>query len=268
MDDKKDRKGRTKSAMGRPAFVENLRGLIDSRWDSKNLFIKDFNNTEPREITLHSGQLSEYINYKKPDDGRMPHISIIEKLADYFDVTVDYLLGRGPKTRDVSAQAAGEYLGINADILKRYHESPVYGLVTSSTLGFLIDNLCDDIDDLSKHNDIADPEEYEELALQSDGSILGSIQSYLFLDFFNEIKGREFNLLDKSILETMSDSRVDDLLLGDSFAVDGKGNVITLSSQIIESYYLNTVIDRLKFFSRKRAQLYKKRNSGIFLSVF
>lgn len=151
----------------------------------------------------------------------------------------------------MSAQAAGEYLGINADILKRYHESPVYGLVTSSTLGFLIDNLCDDIDDLSKHNDIADPEEYEELALQSDGSILGSIQSYLFLDFFNEIKGREFNLLDKSILETMSDSRVDDLLLGDSFAVDGKGNVITLSSQIIESYYLNTVMNRLKFSQEK-----------------
>lgn len=62
-------------------FVEILLNLITEKGISKNQFLKD--------LHLAKGSLSNWENR-----GAIPNGESLSKIADYFDVSVDYLLGK------------------------------------------------------------------------------------------------------------------------------------------------------------------------------
>ena len=62
-------------------FVEILLSLISEKGISKNQFLKD--------LHLAKGSLSNWENR-----GAIPNGESLSKIADYFDVSVDYLLGK------------------------------------------------------------------------------------------------------------------------------------------------------------------------------
>ncbi len=52
----------------------------------------------------------------------LPDIEKFEKIADYFDVSTEYLLGRTDiKKADASKQAAAEYLGLSEGAIDAIH---------------------------------------------------------------------------------------------------------------------------------------------------
>lgn len=61
--------------------------------------LRKLKNLTQRELAKQIGITQPALsNY---EDGRNPEISILTKLADFFGVTVDYLIGREPKSRTI-----------------------------------------------------------------------------------------------------------------------------------------------------------------------
>lgn len=61
--------------------------------------LRKLKNLTQRELAKQIGITQPALsNY---EDGRNPEISILTKLADFFGVTVDYLIGREPKTKTI-----------------------------------------------------------------------------------------------------------------------------------------------------------------------
>ena len=54
-----------------------------------------------------------------------PSMKILVRIADYFNVTVDYLIGRNTKECvDMTERQIGRYIGFSPDTVRRLHNSP------------------------------------------------------------------------------------------------------------------------------------------------
>lgn len=55
-----------------------------------------------------------------------PSMKILVQIADYFNVTVDYLIGReSANCVDMTEEQISRYIGFSADTVKSLHNSPV-----------------------------------------------------------------------------------------------------------------------------------------------
>lgn len=55
-----------------------------------------------------------------------PSMKILVRIADYFNVTVDYLIGRDTKECvDMTEGQISRYIGLSADTVRKLHNSPV-----------------------------------------------------------------------------------------------------------------------------------------------
>jgi len=85
-------------------FIERLNNLLEERGISANKMSKD--------LGLGS---SAYTHWK--NRGNLPSGDVIQKLADYFDVSTDYLLGRTDEPNFISKHAASTVGNIEYDDL-------------------------------------------------------------------------------------------------------------------------------------------------------
>lgn len=71
---------------------------------------------------------------------RKPDIELLAKIADYYDVSADYLLGlSNAKSINPEMQAVSKYTGLNDDSLFMLHHSTKSGALVSETNNFLLD---------------------------------------------------------------------------------------------------------------------------------
>lgn len=114
---------------------------------------------------ISKGGLSYYENA-----GRTPDISILERFADYFGVTTDYLLGRtNAQTQKAKLQAVCNHTGLSdksVNLLSNLKENSPAQL---QAINFLLEQAAGDIDIVY---DIDDTDNYE-------GSILNAVVRYL-----------------------------------------------------------------------------------------
>lgn len=69
-------------------FGERIKGLRSEAGLSQSQLCKELNLKQTRLSSYETGQ-------------NMPSVEILESLADYFGVTVDYLLGRSPEPHGI-----------------------------------------------------------------------------------------------------------------------------------------------------------------------
>ena len=72
----------------------------------------------------------------------LPSIENLIKIADYFDVSTDYLLGRTDvKTTDTTIKGICEYTGLSEKVVKAMHKNPhaFIGEITSGILKYFGD---------------------------------------------------------------------------------------------------------------------------------
>ncbi len=116
-------------------------------------------------VGISKGGLSYYEN-----SGRTPDISILERFADYFGVTTDYLLGRtNAQTQKAKLQAVCNHTGLSdkaVNLLSGLKESSPAQL---RVINFLLEQAAGDMDIVY---DLDDTDNYE-------GSILNAVVRYL-----------------------------------------------------------------------------------------
>lgn len=90
-------------------FATALRGLLDSSGISQSV-LADYIGVTRQAISSYSLGTS------------LPDIEKFEKIADYFDVSTEFLLGRtGIKKADTSKQATAAYLGLSEEAIDAIH---------------------------------------------------------------------------------------------------------------------------------------------------
>ena len=128
-------------------------------------------------VGLSKGGLSYYENA-----GRTPDISILERFADYFGVTTDYLLGRtNAQTQKAKLQAACNHTGLSDKSVNLLSDLKENSPVQLRTVNFLLEQAEEDMDIVYS---LDDTDNYE-------GSILNAVVRYL-----NRYKGYDDYLAD------------------------------------------------------------------------
>lgn len=70
-------------------------------------------------LSVQDNTISYFVSGK-----RIPNTSQIKQIAEYFNVTTDYLLGRtNAKSEDVGLKSACDYLGIDEKAAKDFHDN-------------------------------------------------------------------------------------------------------------------------------------------------
>lgn len=108
-------------------FTERLRQLRDESGKTQSQIAK--------ELGLTPQAFSYFVN------GREPNYETLGKIADYFQVSVDYLLGRSEvKTADPTLEAACKYTGLSEKAVENLHfDAKLKGQGKNAVWGELID---------------------------------------------------------------------------------------------------------------------------------
>lgn len=116
-------------------------------------------------VGISKGGLSYYENA-----GRTPDISILERFADYFEVTTDYLLGRtNVQTQKAKLQAVCNYTGLSDKAVNLLSDLKESSPAQLRVINFLLEQAARDMDIVY---DLDDTGNYE-------GSILNAVVRYL-----------------------------------------------------------------------------------------
>ncbi len=116
-------------------------------------------------VGISKGGLSYYENA-----GRTPDISILERFADYFGVTTDYLLGRtNAQTPKAKLQAVCNHTGLSDKSVNLLAELKENSPAQLRVIDFLLEQAAGDMDIVY---DLNDTDNY-------DGSILNAVVRYL-----------------------------------------------------------------------------------------
>ncbi|MCM1059831.1 MAG: helix-turn-helix domain-containing protein [Eubacterium sp.] len=132
-------------------------------------------------VGISKGGLSYYEN-----SGRTPDISILERFADYFGVTTDYLLGRtNAQTQKAKLQAVCNYTGLSDKSVNLLSDLKETSPSQLRVINFLLEQAAGDMDI-----------EYEIDDSDYQGSILNAIVRYL----------NRYNAYDDYLAENISSS--------------------------------------------------------------
>lgn len=132
-------------------------------------------------VGISKGGLSYYEN-----SGRTPDISILERFADYFGVTTDYLLGRtNAQTQKVKLQAVCNYTGLSDKAVNLLSDLKENSPAQLRVINFLLEQA----EDMDIIYDLDDTDSY-------DGSILNAVVRYL----------NRYNGYDEYLMEYISSS--------------------------------------------------------------
>lgn len=116
-------------------------------------------------VGISKGGLSYYENA-----GRTPDISILERFADYFGVTTDYLLGRtNAQTKKAKLQAVCNHTGLSDKAVNLLSDLKESSPAQLRVINFLLEQAAGDMDIIY---DLDDADNY-------DGSILNAVVRYL-----------------------------------------------------------------------------------------
>lgn len=116
-------------------------------------------------VGISKGGLSYYENA-----GRTPDISILERFADYFGVTTDYLLGRtNAQTQKAKLQAVCNHTGLSDKAVNLLSDLKENSPAQLRVINFLLEQAAGDMDIVY---DLDDTDNYE-------GSILNAVCRYL-----------------------------------------------------------------------------------------
>ncbi|MCM1277072.1 MAG: helix-turn-helix domain-containing protein [Lachnospiraceae bacterium] len=117
-------------------------------------------------VGISKGGLSYYEN-----SGRTPDISILERFADYFGVTTDYLLGRtNAQTQKAKLQAVCNYTGLSDKSVELLADLKETSPAQLRVINFLLEQASGDMDIVYELDD--DTDNYY-------GSILNAVVRYL-----------------------------------------------------------------------------------------
>lgn len=91
--------------------------------------VRLFEIRESREITASSVAAAVGVSpgtYSKYEACEIcPSMKILVRIADYFNVTVDFLIGRDTKECvDMTERQIGRYIGFSPDTVRRLHNGP------------------------------------------------------------------------------------------------------------------------------------------------
>ncbi len=116
-------------------------------------------------VGISKGGLSYYENA-----GRTPDISILERFADYFGVTTDYLLGRtNAQTQKAKLQSVCNYTGLSDKAVNLLSDLKENSPAQLRVINFLLEQAAGDMDITYDLNDTDN----------FDGSILNAVVRYL-----------------------------------------------------------------------------------------
>lgn len=133
-------------------------------------------------VGISKGGLSYYENA-----GRTPDISILERFADYFGVTTDYLLGRtNAQTPKAKLQAVCNHTGLSDKTVNLLSDLKENSPDQLRVINFLLEQAAGDMDIVY---DLDDTDNY-------DGSILNAVVRYL----------SRYNEYDEYLAENISSS--------------------------------------------------------------
>lgn len=117
-------------------------------------------------VGISKGGLSYYEN-----SGRTPDISILERFADYFGVTTDYLLGRtNAQTQKAKLQAVCNYTGLSDKSINLLSDLKENSPAQLRVINFLLEQAAEDMDIVYDLDD--DTDKYY-------GSVLNAVVRYL-----------------------------------------------------------------------------------------
>lgn len=144
-------------------------------------------------VGISKGGLSYYENA-----GRTPDISILERFADYFGVTTDYLLGRtNAQTQKAKLQAVCNYTGLSDKSVNLFTELKENSPAQLRVINFLLEQAAGDMDIVY---DIDDADDY-------DGSILNAVVRYLNrYSSYDEYLAEYVSSSDEGISSTIQDA--------------------------------------------------------------
>lgn len=144
-------------------------------------------------VGISKGGLSYYENA-----GRTPDISILERFADYFGVTTDYLLGRtNAQTQKAKLQAVCNYTGLSDKSVNLLAELKENSPAQLRVINFLLEQAAGDMDIVY---DIDDADDY-------DGSILNAVVRYLNrYSSYDEYLAEYVSSSDEGISSTIQDA--------------------------------------------------------------
>lgn len=138
--------------------------------------LRKLKNLTQRELAKQIGITQPALsNY---EDGRNPEISILTKLADLFEVSVDYLIGREPKSKTIKSYRycilnedySLKQLGVTAPtseipvLDKNEFEALKYSLESNDKLSDILHDLCRLYYSKLYHADEISDSSFEELA--------------------------------------------------------------------------------------------------------
>lgn len=98
--------------------------------------------TEPKRLSEHLGCSVQAVNQYRLGLSR-PSLENLGKIADFYEVTTDFLLGRtDEKTVDVNRRAACDYTGLTPEAASYLHEQSSFNTVYRriDAINFLIEN--------------------------------------------------------------------------------------------------------------------------------
>lgn len=134
-------------------------------------------------VGISKGGLSYYEN-----SGRTPDISILERFADFFGVTTDYLLGRtNAQTQKAKLQAVCNYTGLSDKSIELLSDLKENSPAQLRVINFLLEQAAEDMDIVYDLDD--DTDKYY-------GSILNAVVRYL----------SRYNGYDEYLMENISSS--------------------------------------------------------------
>lgn len=144
-------------------------------------------------VGISKGGLSYYENA-----GRTPDISILERFADYFGVTTDYLLGRtNAQTQKAKLQAVCNYTGLSDKSVNLLAELKENSPAQLRAINFLLEQATGDMDIVY---DIDNTDGYE-------GSILNAVVRYLNrYSSYDEYLAEYVSSSDEDISSTIQDA--------------------------------------------------------------
>lgn len=144
-------------------------------------------------VGISKGGLSYYENA-----GRTPDISILERFADYFCVTTDYLLGRtNAQTQKAKLQAVCNYTGLSDKSVNLLAELKENSPAQLRAINFLLEQATGDMDIVY---DIDNTDGYE-------GSILNAVVRYLNrYSSYDEYLAEYVSSSDEGISSTIQDA--------------------------------------------------------------
>lgn len=118
------------------AFAERLMDLMRREGLNNAELAEQITAFPPHDVPLSASAVSDYMN---PEKTRLPKIELLTKMANYFGVTVDYLIGNTKDmTPDVDAIAVGKYIGIHPDTVATWKALTLDDSPYGDVLGILM----------------------------------------------------------------------------------------------------------------------------------